>query len=335
LNTASGTAVSRLGLGNYLGHLDDDTDSRLLAVTRELLALGVNHFDTAPNYRAQRSETVLGRALQDSQRARSELFIATKVGFLPFDSHVPQNPAAWIRERFVDTKIIGPSDILSGTQCFAPDWIRYQLGQSLGRLGTDHVDVLYLHNVEVAFAGMDASARESLVRRAFAELAFLHTQGRIRAFGLASWGGFIEEGGSALSLEQLIGWAEREGCRSLFKYVQAPFNVSMPGALLRATQTLGNRRMSLARALATAGMELVSSAPLLHGRLAEIDIPDAWASTFPGFTAAQVCLAMACSAPSIASTVVGVKSADHLAQMRAVLASPSLSTDVFLRLVRS
>lgn len=334
MRTKDGTPVSRLGLGTYLGHLNDETDAMLIDSVRSLIDWGCNHFDTAPNYRAQRSESALGQGWTTSGRLRSQLFIATKVGFLPFDHQVPQNPPDWIHTRFVQTGLIKAEDVLGGTQCFAPSWIDYQLQQSLERLKTDYVDVLYLHNIESAAAGLGSSQKETLFRRSFSKLAELHSEGYIRAFGIASWTGFIEEGVGHLSIEQLRAWAESEGCHKIFKFVQAPFNVSIPQALFQATQTLANARMSLARALSNLDMELVTSAPLFHGRLAEIDLPQIWIEEFPGFDAAQVCLALACSAPGIASTLVGVKSAKHLAQTKTVWDRPPLSTESFIRSVR-
>lgn len=334
MKTTAGTPVSRMGMGTYLGHLSDATDAQMLSAMRQLMDLGVCHFDTAPNYRAQRSEAVLGLALAESGRPRSDFFVATKVGFLPFDRSVPQDPKAWIQEQFVDTGLVSGQDILGGTQCFAPAWIEYQLSQSLSRLRTDHVDVLYLHNLESAMAALDGASQEKLCRNAFGKMAELHTNGKIKACGIASWAGFIEEGPGQLSVEQLSRWAHSEGCGSALKFIQAPFSVSMPQALLKATQTAHGKRMSLARATASLGMELISSAPLFHGRLAELDMPEPWMAAFPGFNAAQICLALACAAPGIASTLVGVKSTEHLTQIKAILDRPQTTPETFVRLMR-
>ena len=306
----------------------------LMDSVRTVIDWGGNHFDTAPNYRAQRSELALGQAWTASGRPREGLFIATKVGYLPFDNHVPQNPQQWIDENFVQTGLVGVDVLIGGAQCVAPSWIDYQLRQSLKRLKTNYVDVLYLHNLESVLAGLSISSSEKLVRLSFSKLAELHSEGLIRCFGIASWMGFLEEGPGHLSVEQLRAWAESEGCHEIFKCIQAPFNVSMPQALFQATQTLANQRMSLARALSNLGMELVTSAPLFHGRLAEIDLPQIWVDEFPGFDAAQACLALACSAPGIASTLVGVKTPQHLALTKAVWDRPALTTENFARLVR-
>lgn len=50
---------------------------------------GINHIDTAPNYRYMQSERTMGRILttmcRKYQYDRSELFISTKGGFIPED----------------------------------------------------------------------------------------------------------------------------------------------------------------------------------------------------------------------------------------------------------
>src|SRR5437899_8990231 len=58
-----GLVVSSIGLGTYLGEEDDETDRRYGAAIVDAANLGCNLFDTAINYRAQRSERVLGQAL--------------------------------------------------------------------------------------------------------------------------------------------------------------------------------------------------------------------------------------------------------------------------------
>src|SRR5437879_1715101 len=72
--------VSPLGIGTYLGGMDDSTDR---AYTDALIAAaenGINFFDTAINYRHQRSERNIGDALKRLQR--QEIVVCTKAGFL-------------------------------------------------------------------------------------------------------------------------------------------------------------------------------------------------------------------------------------------------------------
>src|SRR5690349_11579450 len=71
-------SVSSLGIGTYLGPADDRVDR---AYTEALVAAangGINFFDTAINYRGQRSERCIGAALKQLQR--DEIVVCTKAG---------------------------------------------------------------------------------------------------------------------------------------------------------------------------------------------------------------------------------------------------------------
>jgi hypothetical protein len=62
---ADGPLVSSLGLGTYLGECDDSDDARYTATASTALERGVNLFDTAINYRCQRSERAIGEAVRN------------------------------------------------------------------------------------------------------------------------------------------------------------------------------------------------------------------------------------------------------------------------------
>src|SRR5258706_11062255 len=61
-----GNLVSSLGLGTYLGDCDDSEDARYTSTATAALERGVNLLDTAINYRCQRSERAIGRAVRAS-----------------------------------------------------------------------------------------------------------------------------------------------------------------------------------------------------------------------------------------------------------------------------
>ncbi|TMB45194.1 MAG: aldo/keto reductase, partial [Deltaproteobacteria bacterium] len=97
-----GLLVSSIGLGTYLGEEDDETDRRYGAALVDAANLGCNLFDTAINYRAQRSERVLGQALAALVREggfpREQIVVCTKGGYIPFDGSVPPDPSAYVRD---------------------------------------------------------------------------------------------------------------------------------------------------------------------------------------------------------------------------------------------
>ncbi|MEO5589857.1 MAG: hypothetical protein ABIS03_09740, partial [Gemmatimonadaceae bacterium] len=62
--TAQNLTFSSLGMGTYLGECDDGEDDRYVDVLAAGVTRGLNVFDTAINYRCQRSERAVGRALK-------------------------------------------------------------------------------------------------------------------------------------------------------------------------------------------------------------------------------------------------------------------------------
>jgi aryl-alcohol dehydrogenase-like predicted oxidoreductase len=136
----SGLKVSEICLGTMtFGHGTDDAESERMVGT--CLDAGVNFFDTADGYSNGVSETMLGRALGSRRR---DVVVATKV-FAPMGS--------------------GPND--SG---MSRVHIMNAVEDSLRRLGTDYIDLYYIHHVDV-----QAPLEEML--RAFDDLVH---QGKIR-----------------------------------------------------------------------------------------------------------------------------------------------------------
>lgn len=56
--------LTSIGIGTYIGDPDDITDFEMYnAIKTSVLSGGVNHIDTAPNYRYMKSEKVVGKIL--------------------------------------------------------------------------------------------------------------------------------------------------------------------------------------------------------------------------------------------------------------------------------
>ena len=73
--------LSSIGIGTYLGNADDETDARYSAAVSRAVELGANVIDTAANYRFQRSERAIGKALAQLTAkgfSRAEIVICTK-----------------------------------------------------------------------------------------------------------------------------------------------------------------------------------------------------------------------------------------------------------------
>ena len=58
--------LSNVGIGTYLGDSDEKTDEAVKNAVKQCVQSGVNVIDTAINYRAQKAERSVGRAIERS-----------------------------------------------------------------------------------------------------------------------------------------------------------------------------------------------------------------------------------------------------------------------------
>lgn len=318
--------VSSLGVGTYLGGLDDETDARVVDAIVAAVRGGCNVVDTAINYRAQHGERAVGRALRTLAEthgvARDAIVVCTKGGYLPFDDFVPPDPQAWFEDAYVRTGRLAAGEIVAG-HALDPGWIADQLGHSLANLGLGAVDVYYVHNPETQLRARpraDVLARLSAV---FARLEDEADAGRIGCYGIATWEGLRRpaEAPEHLPLEALVAAAERVAGRAhRFRVVQAPLNLAMPEALTTPTQDVAGRRLPLVDAAQQLGLAVVASAPLFAGQLTR-RLPGALGRALPGLESfAQRALQFARSAPGVATALVGMKDPAHVRENLAVAA---------------
>lgn len=119
-----------MGMTAFYGDFSrTDTEATSLQTITEGLKLGMNFLDTAWIYQSFGAgggnfinEELIGKAIK--QHGRSSFIIATKFGIIP-----------------------GPNGItVSGSE----ETIRSQLDDSLRRLGTDYIDLYYIHRIDIA-----------------------------------------------------------------------------------------------------------------------------------------------------------------------------------------
>ena len=150
----NGPRVSALGLGcmgmsEFYGPRDE-TES--LATLHHALDRGVNFLDTADMYGSGHNEELLARVLRTRRR---EVFLATKFGFV----RDPANPQA----RVVNGR---------------PEYVRAACDACLRRLGTDTIDLFYLHRI----------AADTPVEETVGAMAGLVRAGKVRYLGLSEAG---------------------------------------------------------------------------------------------------------------------------------------------------
>ncbi|MCS0497753.1 aldo/keto reductase [Ancylobacter sp. MQZ15Z-1] len=142
----SGLTVSRLALGamNFGARTDEAESLRMIAAAAEA---GVNFIDTADTYAGGRSEEIVGKAIAAD---RDAWVLATKLA---------NRNGPGLNDRGLSRK-----------------WILHEAHQSLRRLGTDYVDILYLH-MEDPLTPMEETVRA---------LGQLQRDGAIRYFGVSN-----------------------------------------------------------------------------------------------------------------------------------------------------
>ena len=319
-----GLVVSSIGLGTYLGDEDDETDRRYGAAIVDAANLGCNLFDTAINYRAQRSERVLGQALaalaREGDFPRERVVVCTKGGYIPFDGNVPPDPSAYVRDTYVRPGILRPEDVV-GSHAMTPRYLKDQLGRSLANLGLESVDVYYVHNPEGQLAAVPRPEFLGRIRAAFHLLEQEVAAGRIGRYGAATWNGFREppEARDHLSLAELVREAEAvAGTGHHFKVIQLPYNLAMPEAYASPTQVVDGERVSILEAARRLGLAAVASATILQGQLSR-RLPQAVADALPGLASpATRALQFVRSTPGVTAALAGMSSGEHVEENLAV-----------------
>ena len=142
-----GPMVSAIGLGclSFGGIFGDTTDADSLRCLDAAWDHGITFLDTANIYGAGRSETVIGEWLR-SRKHRPAL--ATKAGIVP-----------------------GPTRRIDNSEAY----LRAELEGCLRRLGTDHVDLFYIHRHEA----------DRPIEEVADTLKRLITEGKIGGYGMS------------------------------------------------------------------------------------------------------------------------------------------------------
>ncbi len=143
----SGLKVSPICLGTMMfgGPTDEATSARIVAKAREA---GINFVDTADAYNKGASEQVVGRAISNN---RPSWVLATKLA-----------------------NSMGDDPNRGG---LSRRWVLQAADESLKRLGTDYIDVYYLHKED------HATPMEETIRA----MGELMRQGKVRYFGVSNY----------------------------------------------------------------------------------------------------------------------------------------------------
>ena len=148
------------------------TDAQVHAVLETAWTKGIRYFDTAPHYGRGSSELRLGTFL--AEKARGEYVISTKVGRV-------LSPGVQLTE--ADSYINPlPNDVRYD---YSGDGIEASLEGSCTRLGTDYIDIVYVHDIGSYTHGINNAAHmDAFFGDGFERLVRLKEKGKIGAIGL-------------------------------------------------------------------------------------------------------------------------------------------------------
>jgi len=144
----TGARVSALGFGcmGLVGWYGERDDAEAEATLLGAIDAGATHLDTAASYQLGENEKFVGAVIRQRRR---EVFLASKCGILWREGALT-----------IDNK---------------PESIRASCDASLARLGTDHIDLFYLHRID----------RTVPIEESVGALAQLVAAGKIRHAGLS------------------------------------------------------------------------------------------------------------------------------------------------------
>lgn len=170
-------AFTQLGFGAApLGNLYRAmSEKQVTDVLNAMWKAGHRYIDTAPLYGLGLSETRLNHFLRDKKR--NDYVISTKIGRL-LRSCLPQNRTG--RSKFFE--VPSRQEVFD----YSYDGVMRSLEYSLERLGLDHVDVLYAHDLDVFTHGSSAKRDEhvkSFLAGGYKALIKLRDEKVIKAFG--------------------------------------------------------------------------------------------------------------------------------------------------------
>jgi len=285
----SGLSVSEISYGNWITHGSQIEQDQAVKCVHAALDAGITTFDTADVYANTKAESVLGQALKGQRRESLE--ILTKVFW-------PTGPG-------------GPNDRGLGRK-----HILESVNGSLGRLGTDYVDVYQAHRFD----------RTVPLEETFLAFADIVRQGKALYIGVSEWTADQITRGAAIARElkvpfisnqpqynmlhrviepQIVPTSEREGISQIVFSPIAQGVLTgkyLPGqpvpAGSRATDESGKNFIS--RLLLDEVLEKVQQ---LKPIAAEVDL-----------SLAQLAVAWVLQNPNVASAIIGASRPEQVAE---------------------
>ena len=330
--------LSNVGVGTYLGQPDSETDKQVTNAVKKSILSGINVIDTAINYRAQKAERSVGKAISElideKKVSRDAIFISTKNGYVTNDADIKEDFWQYVQREYVSKGVVGQGDISSGYHCMTVPYLEDQLNRSLKNLGFDCIDLLYLHNA-VEGQIQDISKEQFLknLKEVFEFYEKKRKENKIRFYGMATWECYRAEPDNPqfLSLEDSINLAKEVGGENHgFRFVQLPYNMYLDQALLKKNQTVNGKQVSILEAANQLGIGVFTSAPLMQGKLLSPGVMPEFGELKPSLRALQFIR----SSPGVLAPLVGHKLDSHVDENLEIMKISPMKQEEFSSLLK-
>ncbi len=335
----NGLTLSSIGIGTYLGNIDNTTDNLVKEAIKKSVLSAINVIDTAINYRSQKAERSVGKAvselLEEDNAKRDELFISTKNGYITNDGDVNEEFWEYIHNTLVKPGIIRSNDISSGYHCMTIPYLEQQLNQSLKNLGFDCIDLIYLHNA--AEGQLQDISKEEFMKKLKEAFEFYEKQrknGIIGYYGMATWDCFRvpKENPQHILLSDVFRLAKEIGGNEHgFRFIQLPYNMHLDQALILKNQIVNGSDASILETAINLGIGVFASVPLMQAKLLEPNtIPEFGGLVKPVHRALQFVR----STPGVIAPLVGQKSINHVNENLELIKTSPLTNEEFTDIIK-
>ncbi len=330
--------LSNVGVGTYLGDADARTDQMVTSAVKQSVMSGVNVIDTAINYRAQKAERSVGKAIselvEEKKISRDEIFLSSKNGYVTNDADVNLGFWEYVKEEYSQKGVIKEGDVTSGYHCLTKSYLSDQLERSLKNLGIECLDLMYLHNaVEGQIKDVSKDQFLERLKSAFEIYEQKRDEGKIRFYGMATWECFRvpKDSSQYLSLEDTVSMARKVGGEHHgFRFIQLPYNMHYDQALLAKHQYVEGKNVSILESATRLGIGVFTSVPFMQGRLLSPGVMPDFNNMKPSMRALQFIR----SSPGVLAPLAGQKSPEHVSENLKIMKIPPMSEDKFLALVK-
>jgi len=184
--------LSNVGIGTYLGDADSKTDELVTNAVKQSILSGINVVDTAINYRSQKAERSVGKAIteliEEGKITRDQIFLSSKNGYLTNDADVKLGFWEYVKEEYSQKGVIKEGDVTSGYHCMTIPYLSDQLERSLKNLNLECLDLMYLHNaVEGQIKDISREKFLENLKSVFELYEQKRKEGKIKFYGMATW----------------------------------------------------------------------------------------------------------------------------------------------------